>query len=69
MATKELTKRPIPRKLNPGMIQALSEAIAKGNYAVTACQLCDIDEKTLWNWLEQGTKDIDLGVDSLYSKL
>ena len=36
MTTKELTESPIPRKLNQGMIDALSLAIAKGNYAVTA---------------------------------
>lgn len=62
-------KPPIPRKLNDGMIEALSLAIAKGNYAVTACQLCGIDEKTLWNWLAYGTKDVEAGVESLYSKL
>jgi len=63
------TKRPIPRKLNNGMITALSEYIRKGNYAVTACNLVGIDEKTLWNWVQQGEADNLLGVDSLYSHL
>ena len=51
------------------MIDALSEVIAKGNYAVTACQLCDIDQKTLSSWVEYGQRDIDAGVESLYSSL
>lgn len=62
-------KRPKPRKLNNGMITALSEAIAKGNYAVTACQLCGIPESTLYNWLSQAQKDTELGVESPYTCL
>lgn len=57
MTTKELTKKtttPVPRKLNDGMIIALSEAVAKGNYAVTASRLCGIDEHTLIRWVELG---------------
>lgn len=62
-------KSPVPRKLNPGMIDALSEYIRKGNYAVVACQLCDIDQSTLWHWMDQGTKDYEAGLENLYTKL
>ncbi len=68
----DIQKRPIPRKLNKGMIQALSLAIAKGNYAVTACQLCDITEQALWDWHQQAKTDYELGLDSeesIYIKL
>ncbi len=58
-----------PLKLNDGMITALSDVIAKGNYAVTACQLCNIDEATLWLWGKQGKADIDAGRETIYSKL
>ncbi len=76
MAIKELTetttKRPIPRKLNPGMIQALSEVIAKGNYATVACQLCGISEDCFYSWLEQSREDQENGLtseNSLYLRL
>ena len=48
---------PIPRKLNQGMIDALSLAIAKGNYYCTASALCDIDEHTLGIWVELGLEE------------
>ena len=51
------------------MIEALSLAIAKGNYTVTACQLCDIDQTTLWHWVDQGTKDYEAGLENIYTKL
>ena len=73
MATKELTKptnkSPIPRKLNQGMIDALSEYIRKGNYAVTACQLCDIEYSTLHYWMEYAETDIKAGQKTLYTQL
>ncbi len=76
MTTKELAqateKRPIPRKLNQGMITALSEVIAKGNYATVACQLCGISENCFYTWLEQALKDEENGLtseDSLYVRL
>lgn len=62
-------KQPIPRKLNQGMIDALSEYIRKGNYAVTACRLCGIDESTLWHWNDQGTKDMAAGLENIYTQL
>lgn len=73
MATKELAKptnkSPIPRKLNQGMIDALSEYIRKGNYACVACALCHIQESTYYNWLEQAEKDSQEGLETLYTTL
>ena len=73
MTTKALTvtkdKRPVPRRLNEGMVKALAYVISKGNYAVVACQRCGIDESTYYNWLNQGGEDIEKGLDSIYSRL
>lgn len=55
--TQQLTKSPIPRKLNQGMIDALSLAIAEGNYPTTACQLCGIDWHTLDRWVVLGFEE------------
>ena len=60
---------PIPRKLNDSMIIALSEYVAKGNYANHACYLCGIDETTLCYWQRLGLQDIESGEDTIYSKL
>ena len=69
MTTKNLDKVPIPRKLNQGMIDALSEYIRKGNYAVVACRLCKIDEVTFYNWVNQGAADELAGRETIYSSL
>ncbi len=69
MTIRTTDRVPIPRKLNPGMIEALSLAIAKGNYAVTASRLCGIDEHTLMNWTNQGLADILAGRENLYTQL
>lgn len=73
MTSKELTQTkptsPIPRKLNPSMITALSKAIANGNYAVTACKLCNISENTFHSWKELGQHDEDQEVESIYLEL
>ena len=60
---------PIPRKLNNGMIGALSEYIRKGNYAVVACRLCNLAESTFYDWISRGESDIDAGRESLYRNL
>lgn len=63
---------PKPRKLNPGMIQALSEVVSQGNYAVTACRLCEISEPTLYEWLKLALQDEEIGLtesESLYISL
>ena len=64
--TNQLTanKSPIPRKLNQGMIDALSLAIAKGNYAITACQLCGISEDCFYHWLVLAKTDASDGLTS-----
>ncbi len=67
-----LKKRPIPRKLNPGMIIALSEYIRKGNYAVTACHLVGITEQALWDWHKLAEQDLADGLtaeESIYINL
>jgi len=54
------------------MIQALSEAIAKGNYAVTACNLAGVTPQTFINWRIQAEKDEANGLtvkESPYMKL
>lgn len=67
--TNEVEASPIPRKLNNGMILALSLAIAKGNYAVTACGLCGIDVHSLMDWVHLGEQDVLLGRENLYTQL
>ena len=62
-------KRPIPRKLNQGMIDALTGYVAKGNFANRACYLVGVDENTLISWKRQGEKDIEEGLETIYSEL
>ena len=68
LPTKQ-SKRPIPRKLNQGMIDALSLAISKGNYAVTACQLAGIAEPSLYDWINLAKEDQEAGRESIYTSL
>jgi len=51
------------------MIAALSEYIRKGNYAVTACQLCDIEESTYYDWIDYAKQDLKAGKESIYTSL
>lgn len=70
--TTDIKPSPIPRKLNPGMITALSMAIRRGNYPSTACQLCGIDWHTLDSWLTIAQGERAAGIDetdSLYLQL
>jgi len=63
---------PVPRKLNNGLITAISHAIAKGNYAQTACYLTGITPQTFINWSHQAQKDEQNGLtseDSIYLRL
>ncbi len=55
--TQQPITTPIPRKLNQGMIDALSGYVAKGYFANRACYLCDINSKTLYEWLNIAEKD------------
>ena len=54
----QVTKAPIPRKLNDGMIGALSEYIRKGNYPIVACELAGIDWHTLARWQTLGAEEL-----------
>lgn len=69
--TTEIEQKTIgrPSKLTPEMTTALSEVIAKGNYYVTACQLCGIDESTLWLWLKQAQEDASNGLETGFTRL
>ncbi len=58
-----------PTLLNDGMIAALSDVIAKGNYLTTACQLCGIHETTLNGWLHQANDDLVAGKETGFTKL
>ncbi|KKM27348.1 hypothetical protein LCGC14_1575610 [marine sediment metagenome] len=60
---------PIPRKLNQGMITALSEYIKKGNYLVTAAQLCHVDENTVYRWMQLANADLVASRETLYTAL
>ena len=66
------TKSPEPRKLNDGMITGICEAVAKGNYFVTACQLVGVRPETLVRWMHLADADEANGFtedESLYIKL
>ena len=59
-------------KLNDGMIAALSEAIAKGNYIYTACNLCGITDACFRQWRDRAEQDDTRGLtedESLYLRL
>lgn len=67
-----MTTTAIPRKLNQGMIDALSLSIAKGNYYVTACALNNISEFALYDWLKKSEVDDKGGLteeESIYIRL
>ena len=62
-------KRSPPLKINQAMVEALSAAIAKGNYPTTACQLCNIDRTSLYRWLDIADAHIAEGKESIYTTL
>lgn len=51
-------------KLNDEMINKISGYIARGNYTVTACNLCNISEKCFYEWLKKG----EASPGSVYAK-
>ena len=72
MTTNQLTKRPIPRKLNQGMIDAIALVISKGNYPTVACQLAGIDWHTLQKWIKLGSQELtedNPNSESIYLRL
>ncbi len=59
-------------KLCDSLIIALSQAIAKGNYLVTACNLVGVTDETVRNWVNQAFTDEEAGLtaeDSLFIRL
>lgn len=65
-------KSPVPRILDAPLIEALSEYVRKGNYAITACNLCHIPESTFYYWLNLARKDEEQGATeevSIYRRL
>ena len=68
-----IAKRPHGNlKLNDSMIEALSTVIAKGNYYITACKLCEISEPTFYGWINQAELDDANGLteeESIYIRL
>jgi hypothetical protein len=57
-----------PSKLTPELIAKLSNYIAKGNYAITACKCCGISEHTFYDYVKLGEADLENGVESLYAQ-
>ena len=50
-----------PCKLTPELQEKICSIIADGNYLVTACQACGVDNNTYRNWLERGQAEADAG--------
>ena len=72
MTTDTQIKRPIPRKLDDTMIEALSTVIAEGNYYITACSICGISEPCFYGWLKIAEEDEQSGLtedESRYIRL
>lgn len=55
-------------KLNSKFIEKACEYLEDGNYVVTVCKLMGINEKTWYEWVNQGNKDIEDGTTSIFSK-
>lgn len=49
-----MSKRGRKTKLTPELQEEICKYIKQGNYAKTACLLCNISEATYYNWLERG---------------
>ena len=55
-------------KINSKIIERISSKISNGSTHIRACLLCDIAEKTFYNWKNRGLEDIKNNIDSLYSQ-
>lgn len=58
-----------PLKLDEELIKKLSGYIAKGSYAITACQCCGLAEKTFYDYINQGNRDIENNEETIFSQL
>lgn len=56
-----------PLTLTKEKIEAICQHIQVGNYAVTACALEDIPERTYYNWVDRAQCDEQAGKDSIYT--
>lgn len=54
---KEHKKIGRPTKLTQELQEKICDYIAKGNYAVTACNAVGISESTFYNWLERAEEE------------
>jgi transposase len=54
-------------KLTPKLMERICDSISKGNYISTACQAIGIHKATYYNWLEQGERDTNAGIDSVFA--
>ena len=69
MAVNQLTKTRSKPAITLEIVNALASLIAAGNYNNTAASIVGISEATFYNWMEQGHKDEQDGIDSLYLHL
>ncbi len=53
-------------KLTPQLIDKISAYIHGGNYVNTSCYAVGISESIYYRWIEQGTKDMENNIDSIY---
>jgi hypothetical protein len=69
-ATKGLMVRKVgrPTILTDAKIQAIAGHIDLGNFAVTACTLEDVAERTFYLWLETAQRDEQEGKDTIYTQ-
>lgn len=54
-----------PTKLTPARTERLLQAVRLGAYIEQACEHADIDTDTLYEWLKQGDKALDLAYERL----
>ncbi len=58
-----------PVSLTQEKIAGISRHIKEGNFAVTACALEDIPERTFYYWLDRGQQDERVGKDTIHTTL
>ena len=69
MTVNQLTKTRSKSTITQEIVDALTSLIAAGNYNNTAASIVGISEGTFYNWMEQGRKDEESGIESLYLQL
>ncbi len=53
-------------KLTPQLIDKITAYIHGGNYVNTSCYAVGISENTYYRWVDQGVKDMEQGIESIY---